>query len=338
MESLPLGRRIAFDGAKGRLWVVCRRCERWNLTPLEERFLAIEECERMFRGTRLRVSTENIGLARLREGLELVRIGRPQRPEMVGWRYGDQFRRRQRRQLAYGSLAVAGFSGMMLGAAGAGIAAAAVLGAMQVVGFGQHVLANRMVRARFAVPGRKGVMTFRRVDVHRIALRADGDAWSVAIPWEIGLQGVFRPTEHVFTGEAALRAAAAVLPTANDAGASARRVDEALGVLADSRGVEDLFVRAARHDVRPGDRERMRDGSALRVETRMIDLPLSMRLALEVAAHEDFERRVLEGELAMLENAWRTAEEIATIADSLLLPQEADPGADARPGEESPRG
>ena len=35
LETLPVGRRIAFDPAKGRLWVVCRRCERWNLTPLE---------------------------------------------------------------------------------------------------------------------------------------------------------------------------------------------------------------------------------------------------------------------------------------------------------------
>ena len=97
VEHFPVGRRLAFDAAKGRLWVVCRRCERWNLTPLEERWEAIEECERAFRATRLRVSTDEIGLARLKEGLELVRIGEPQRPEMAAWRYGDQFGRRRRR-------------------------------------------------------------------------------------------------------------------------------------------------------------------------------------------------------------------------------------------------
>ena len=75
VEHFPVGRRLAFDAAKGRLWVVCRKCERWNLTPLEERWEAIEECERAFRGTKLRVSTDEIGLAKLREGLELVRIG-----------------------------------------------------------------------------------------------------------------------------------------------------------------------------------------------------------------------------------------------------------------------
>ncbi|HMH86422.1 MAG TPA: hypothetical protein VK529_10795, partial [Gemmatimonadaceae bacterium] len=46
VEHFPVGRRLAFDAAKGRLWVVCRKCERWNLTPVEERWEAIEECER----------------------------------------------------------------------------------------------------------------------------------------------------------------------------------------------------------------------------------------------------------------------------------------------------
>jgi len=79
---------------------VCRACERWNLTPLEERWEAIEECERSFRDSRLRVSTDNIGLARVRDGTTLVRIGEPQRPEMAAWRYGDQFHRRRRKNLA----------------------------------------------------------------------------------------------------------------------------------------------------------------------------------------------------------------------------------------------
>src|SRR5947208_534663 len=93
VETFPVGRRLAFDAAKGRLWVVCRKCERWNLTPLEERWEAVEDCERLFQDTRRRVSTDNIGLARLSEGLELVRIGAPLRPEFAAWRYGDQFGR-----------------------------------------------------------------------------------------------------------------------------------------------------------------------------------------------------------------------------------------------------
>jgi hypothetical protein len=107
LEQFPMGRRFAYDAAKGRLWVVCRRCERWNLTPLEERWEAIEECECLYGVTRLRVSTDNVGLARLRERLELVRIGRPQRSEFAAWRYGDQFGRRRRRHLMYSTAGAA---------------------------------------------------------------------------------------------------------------------------------------------------------------------------------------------------------------------------------------
>src|SRR5438270_6600998 len=74
LPTFPVGRRLAFDPKKGRLWVICTRCGRWNLTPLEERWEAIDECERMFRGTRLRMSTDNIGMARFRGGFELVRV------------------------------------------------------------------------------------------------------------------------------------------------------------------------------------------------------------------------------------------------------------------------
>jgi hypothetical protein len=70
--------------------VVCRHCERWNLSPLEERWEAIEEAERLYRDTRKRVATDNIGLAKLRDGTTIVRIGEPLRPEFAAWRYGDQ--------------------------------------------------------------------------------------------------------------------------------------------------------------------------------------------------------------------------------------------------------
>ena len=54
--------------------------------------------------------------------------------------------------------------------------------------------------------------------------------------------------------------------------------------------------------------------------TRMLaHLPKEIRLALEMATHEDTERRALEGELALLEDAWKQAEEIAAIADDMFV-------------------
>ena len=49
-------------------------------------------------------------------------------------------------------------------------------------------------------------------------------------------------------------------------------------------------------------------------------MPNPTRLAVEMALHEEQERRALEGELWLLERAWKEAEEIAEISDSLLLP------------------
>ncbi len=53
-------------------------------------------------------------------------------------------------------------------------------------------------------------------------------------------------------------------------------------------------------------------------------LPRPTRLALEMALHEEQERRALQGELKALEAVWKQAEEIAAISDSLLLPEGAD--------------
>ena len=121
VEQFPVGRRLAFDAIQGRLWVVCRKCERWNLSPLEERWEAVEMCERLFRDTRVRVSTENVGLAKHPEGLELVRIGQPMRPEFAAWRYGDQFGRRRKRAIIYGVGGAAVIGSVVVGGAITGV-------------------------------------------------------------------------------------------------------------------------------------------------------------------------------------------------------------------------
>src|SRR3954462_9918218 len=158
IETFPVGRRLAFDAARGRLWVVCRRCERWNLTPVEERWEAIEECERLFRDTRLRVSTDNIGLARIREGLELVRIGAPQRPEMAAWRYGDQFGRRRRKHLLYtgGGLTLVG--GLVVLGPLTGIVAGGGWAMWQGANNLYRFYENRRVRAKLRLPDTETVV------------------------------------------------------------------------------------------------------------------------------------------------------------------------------------
>jgi hypothetical protein len=53
-------------------------------------------------------------------------------------------------------------------------------------------------------------------------------------------------------------------------------------------------------------------------------LTKSMRLALEIGAHEAIERRAAEGELGKLIEDWKAAEEIASIADNLLVPRQVE--------------
>ncbi|MGE0442160.1 MAG: hypothetical protein AB7S39_16885 [Gemmatimonadales bacterium] len=304
VESFPVGRRLAFDPARGRLWVVCRACERWNLSPLETRWEAIEDCQRFFEATRLKVSTDNIGLARLGEGLELVRIGKPGRPEFAAWRYGDQFGRRRRRAYLIGGAGVVAIGAVVVGASAAGIG----LG-----GFGglwgnipQMIQAMRKVQLKTA-DGRRLVV--RGTDFSKARLTDDG-AGGPRLSLKI------KRRLEIFDGEEALRHAGRLLPAINSAGGSKRTVSEAVSLLEGRRGSEgfiETYFAARQYSL-----DRVRDSMTV------AKLPAATRLALEMALHEESERRAIEGELALLEAAWREAEELAGIADNLLVPAEVE--------------
>ena len=331
IEAFPVGRRLAFDAAKGRLWVVCRRCERWNLTPLEERWEAIEECERAFRATKLRVSTDEIGLARLKEGLELVRIGAPQRPEMAAWRYGDQFGRRRRRYYAMvaGGVAVAGVA----------VVAGPMLGLVSVGAFNPAVNLLRAGRAIYrsrtfvhAPTPDGGSLRARLSDLDRVRLTADERGPVLRVPtvvgresyWKLPVLPGYRYARKVepqeLHGEAAVRAAGALLPHMNQRGGSADDVQRAVAYLEEAATPEQLYRHAAGIIPKQG----VKGFGRARGDDLLKNLPTANRLALEMAAHEDVERRALEGELHILEEAWRQAEEIAGIADDMFLPESVE--------------
>ena len=302
VERFPVGRRLAFDAKRGRLWVVCRSCERWNLTPLEERWEAVESCERLFRGTRVRVSTENVGLSRHAEGLELVRIGRPMRPEFAAWRYGDQFGRRRRRAVVYTVGGIAVFGALVIGGAVTGAVSAAVLG--QSGNFWNLWMNGRtLVRLR-TDDGR--VIRLKNPDLLGTRLRTatDGDGFDLEVR-----KG--RKKEW-FHGEEAERLAGQIVPKMNRMGGKRSTVQSAVAEI-ERYGHPDAFL----EDVVEGHRFTDRKG----VPGYVNKMPESTKLALEMALHEEQERRALEGELWRLERAWEEAEEVAAIADDLLLPE-----------------
>jgi hypothetical protein len=88
-SGLGVGRRLAFDEWRGRLWVVCPRCGRWNLSPLDDRLERIEGVARAAAAGRLLASTEQVSLIRW-ERYDFVRVGKPPRLELAEWRYGER--------------------------------------------------------------------------------------------------------------------------------------------------------------------------------------------------------------------------------------------------------
>ena len=303
VESFPVGRRLAFDAATGRLWVVCRSCERWNLTPLEERWEAVETCEKLFRDTRVRTSSENIGLAKHREGLELVRIGKPLRPEFAAWRYGDQFGRRLRRTAVFGTVAgVASVGGMALGGWIAGLSG---LGVGSVIYRSIEVWQTFRPTAFFR-PGDGDLRWMNGFGIRRARLAPANDDTGFSV--EAKSRSFLAGKKERFKGEDAVRVLQAILPRANAKGGRLTTVQSAVRRI-EYAGNAHRFVRrlARRHQYYPAG------------QIRALETPA--RLALEMALHEEQERRALEGELWRLEQAWKEAEEIAAIADSLVLPK-----------------
>jgi hypothetical protein len=340
IERFPIGSRLAFDSAKGRLWVICPACGRWNLTPLEERWEAVEDCERRFRAERLRQQTTNIGLVRLASGLQLIRIGKPLAPEFAAWRYGQELGRRFRRAIGW--------------TIGGGVAATALIGGFFSVGVASHAFAPeafplvglwaagltaQVARYRELYGGRQAFLA-RPVRVANgtkwpYAVYAENLAETALVPsddsngWGIAL--VHGRGRDMLTGDVALRALGVLLARVNRRGGSASTVARAANVVtaADTAGYPSKVAReyAVLHTVGVLDVARgKRSGRVTRYDDQPVDraalpnLPADVRLALEMSIHEHSEQRAIDGELAELEAAWREAEEIAAIADDLFLP------------------
>jgi hypothetical protein len=342
LEAFPVGRRLAYDPARGRLWVVCPHCARWNLSPLEERWEAIEEAERRFEHTRLRAGTGEITLARLREGTELVRIGRPPRLELAAWRYGDQLGRRRKQQLLIAGGVMAGSALVLAGAVSSGVGLVTAWQAGNLVYRMTQEGAPWATVARVRAPS-GDVIRVRPGDLHRAQLGAapDGSLQITLHPSPRTL-GVRRSEIVTYTGAQAERILGQLLPAVNRLGGTKEEVRLAIERLERAGEPEAFFASLARRGRRLtplpaqveggvfGWRKVMRrqlaawTGEEEDAAWGLYALPRTLGLATEMAAHEEQERLALEGDVAQLEAAWREAEEIARIADDLLLPAEVE--------------
>jgi hypothetical protein len=232
------------------------------------------------------------------------------RPEFAAWRYGDQFGRRRKRAMLYGVGGAALLGGVMLGGIAGGVGFTFI---SQIPSFWQS---RTLVKLR---TGDGRVLKLRDQDLKGTRLRAADDEVGYRLEVRRGRKRTW------FEGEEARRNASLILPKVNRRGGKVQVVQGAVAEIA-YHGHPEAFL----GDVVSGDRFTDRKG----VPGYVNKMPKPIQLALEMALHEEEERRALEGELWHLERAWEEAEEIAGISDSLLLPEGAEEFVD----EHRPRG
>ncbi len=323
LETLPVGRRLAFDAAQGRLWVICPACAKWNLVPFDTRLETIDACERHFRETRMRFSTDHIGLARLREGLELVRIGAALRPEYAAWRYGDRFASRRRRNIIIGtSVGVVGIGAMV----GLQVLLGSMVGMQFFFQGGSGLYRRFRVASRFVPESGEKPLTLTRQDLEAARLevgpieREHGEAvpWGLSVPARYGVVGRWTFPRRVddfvtLTGRDAVQGLSHVLPAIAGTAGSVTHVSDAVDLVEEHPSLETMVQQWRAHWTR-----------RLPNTARLTKLAAAPRLALEMLANEDAERRWLEGELRLLEHQWREADRLAAIADQLAVPEAVD--------------
>jgi hypothetical protein len=267
------------------------------------------------------VQNENVGVAKLPDGTRLVRVGGALPGEIAAWRYGEGLVARRRRFLA----GVGGFSAMGLAYLGAKVAAAGVaglVGAAFVVGthyllgkgalMGEHGLPIHRFRPGSLPYADDFTLTSEHMAGTRLVPAEEG-GFDLRVPHERTTLGKdedgrarwVRFSGYLLCGQDARNALGRTMATVNFAGGSRRAVAAALGRLDESRDAASFLRRQAEREVRVEG-----DGGS-RAERRV------HRLALEMALHDEQERRAMEGELTLLEAAWKEAEALASIADGL---------------------
>jgi hypothetical protein len=361
LEGFPVGRSVAFDAWKGRLWAICSSCGRWNLAPIEERWETVEAAERLFRDARVRVHSENIGLTRARDGTRLIRVGDALPGEVAILRYGGELIRRRRAHYWGVGAAVAG--GGIAAAAGlpllltAGVPATIFFNSAQIVSAVARQRARRkVVQTIDATESPTGApLIIRREHLYDALLEGGENSGDLVLrlPPTIARRSgresrYWDPDDAMLTlrGAPAQRTLARAMTDYNARGATQQDVEQALERMT-AAGTADEYRRSLTENplwlVRPEGssmRRTRRKGPLFPTPRQILGtfrgevLPINRKpaltfndgrrplnpidaLTLEMVLHEESERAALEGELTALETAWREAEEIAAIADSL---------------------
>jgi hypothetical protein len=258
------------------------------------------------------VQDENIGIAQLPEGTSLIRVGDALPGELAAWRYGNELRKRRRRFQLESAVEV-------------------VVGAVAL-----EVLLLR-VRARqkepvYRVPGsafasgRDVLIREKGLRGTRIETKPTGGV-QVTVP--VPRSAVSRlhgwvtnspaPDRITLSADAAHGLLNRSMVRINAPGAGDRDLRQALEIVQLHGSPERVLNRETGGTVMIAER-RWTVTKRLQLRDPGVSggpVPIPAALAFEMLLHEEFERRALAGELELLREQWREAEEIASIADDL---------------------
>lgn len=294
VADVSLGRTVAFDAARRRVWNVCARCGQWNLVALDlaELDAVIAELELRYFATSKRSERDGVGVGEERDGVSLVRLADATWKQSAAWRFGRRLRARRRWWLAYvAGLAVFAFyqPGWLRAFVSQGWATPAILAFL--------LLSVWWTNRGVVGSARAGD---RRIEVPRGRLRdarlnATGDGWSLTVQHASGTS--------TLTGEPALQLLRQLLFRINFPGAGQRELERALAMVELGGGAAALI------------------GNWIRAnpdaDWRLGRLPMEVALAFEIAAHEETERRAMEAALLPLARAAAEAESRALIVEAL---------------------
>jgi len=252
-----------------------------------------------------------------------VRIGAALLPEIAAWRYGTK--------LLHRAYTMAGYAQSL------GVSRKTVM-RIRTIPRRHEVLAR--------VKHERQQLTIRYAHLPQAELlRPDRDeTWRLRVQHDLGMT--------TLQGRRAMSLARVLLTSLNDGSAPESLVRAAVAKLDDAGHADNYFARVTSLALNsswgrlpvvkvsppllaagPGTARSVAERVIVRLTTRSFwsrggtgseertflhEVPDVDRLALEMAANEDVERRALAGELEQLEEAWREAEEIAAIADHLL--------------------
>lgn len=309
VEHFPVGRRIAYDPERGRLWAICEACGGWTLAPFAERWEALEELERIVtayggRRARLAGKTDNIALFKVGP-VDIVRVGRTDLVEEAAWRYGRPAERRP----ASGEANPFAPRPLRLGERLLGMAYL-----MRSRIDGKHGTSQRGTMRRWIRFGDVAWRGERECKACGFVIRELSYFQCRALILREGEAGGLTPS--------LVRAC----PQCHDEmdgglhldGTSAEFVLRRVLAYQHDRGTPPGHLRAAAHLIELGGGPSGLSSILARYSRYLGDLPITSAVALRVLANDAYEQRLLGLEAAAVERQWQREEELASIIDGDL--------------------